>query len=622
MKYQYLDKIFSPKDLRELPASEMPRLAEEIRDFLVSSVTRSGGHLASNLGVVELSMALHRVFDTPSDRIVWDVGHQSYVHKLLTGRRERFDTLRAPGGLSGFTKRSESEFDPFGAGHSSTSVSAAIGLSRADALQGSPSYTVAVMGDGAFTGGMVHEALNNIQSDLRLIIVLNENEMSISRNIGAFARYMARIRSSRSYHRVKRNTASILKRIPLIGAPLFRLVRWVKKSFKNLLYHSNYFEELGLFYLGPIDGNDYQLVERALTVAKQKGEPVVVHVRTRKGKGYAPAEQDPSSYHSIYPDKTGAETFSSVFGQELASMADADPKIVAVTAAMGVGTGLEAFSERHKDRYFDVGIAEQHAVTFSAGLAAGGMKPYAAIYSTFLQRAYDSILHDIALQGLPVRLMIDRAGLAPSDGATHHGIFDVAFLSHIPGIEIFAPATLSSLRAVMRETAESPSPLAIRYPSGGEAEELRATFFQAPPVAPWVRSVGDTAPDAVIVTYGQIAREALSARRELAEKGIRARVLLLEQLSPYACVAERLKGLLPQNRPVIFLEEAIKEGGAGMLLASKLTELGVISPLKTAVLAISESFADPSETKELYRFAGIDSASVVRAVEQFTARER
>ncbi len=617
MKYRYLNQISSPADLRRLPKSELPALAEEIRDFLVGSAWKSGGHLASNLGVVELTLALHRVFDTPSDRIVWDVGHQSYVHKLLTGRRDQFDALRTPGGLSGFTKRSESEYDPFGAGHSSTSVSAAIGLARADALAGKENYTVAVIGDGAFTGGMVHEALNNIEKDLRLIIVLNENEMSISRNIGSFARYIARIRSLRGYHRVKKNTVSALNRIPLIGKPIFRLIRAVKRGFKNLLYHSNYFEELGLFYLGPLDGNDYRLTERALKAAKAKGEPVVVHLRTKKGKGYAPAENDPRGYHSIYPAKEACETFSVRFGDTLANMAETDPRIVAVTAAMGVGTGLEAFAERHKERYFDVGIAEEHAVTFSAGLAAAGMRPYAAIYSTFLQRAYDSILHDIALQKLPVRLMIDRAGLAHADGATHHGIFDVAFLSHIPGIAIYTPPTLAALRAVMQETANSDFPLAIRYPSGGENAELSGIFYADGDLSMrGVRSDGEENPDIVLITYGQIAAEAVRAKRELAKSGIRLRILLLEQLSPYSLTSGRIAELLPENIPIIFLEEGIREGGAAMLLSSELCEMRVADPTRIAILAIRQSFADPSEPTDLLAYVGIDAAAVVRTAKR------
>ena len=622
MEHQLLNKISSPEDLRCLPRQRMTALASEIRDFLVTGVAEKGGHLASNLGVVELSIALHRVFDSPRDHIIWDVGHQSYVHKLLTGRKERFDELRTPGGLSGFTKRSESEHDPFGAGHSSTSVSAAIGFARADALAGRDRYTVAVIGDGAFTGGMVHEALNNIEQDLKLIIVLNENEMSISRNIGAFSRYMANIRSSRSYNRVKRNTVSLLHRIPLIGNPLFRLIRWIKKGFKNLIYHSNYFEELGLFYLGPIDGNDYADTERALLAAKTKGEPVVVHLRTKKGKGYQPAESDPRSYHSVSPCASAQENFSATFGDELAKMADGDDAIVAVTAAMGVGTGLECFAGQHPDRYFDVGIAEEHAVTFSAGLAAAGMRPYAAIYSTFLQRAYDNILHDIALQNLGVHLMIDRAGLSKADGATHHGIFDVAFLSHIPSVRIYAPAALGSLRSVMRATRDERSVVAIRYPNKGDDPAILDTFYpDRDYTLRSVRSDGEEDPHAILITYGAIAAEAISAKKILSERGIRLRILLLEALKPYGETAEHLRPLLPSGIPVVFLEEGIRDGGAAMLLADRLREIGALSDVGCKILAIDDHFANPDRPCDLLQYAGIDKMSIVSAVCQLLHTE-
>ncbi len=615
MEYQYLNGISSPEDLRSLPRQKMPELASEIRDFLVTGVAEKGGHLASNLGVVELSIALHRVFDSPRDHIIWDVGHQSYVHKILTGRKERFDELRVPGGLSGFTRRSESEHDPFGAGHSATSVSAAIGFARADALAGRDRYTVAVIGDGAFTGGMVHEALNNIEDDLKLIIVLNENEMSISRNIGSFARYMANIRSSRSYNRVKRNTVSFLKRVPLIGKPLFRFIRWIKKSFKNLIYHSNYFEELGLFYLGPIDGNDYAVTERALRAAKGKGEPVVVHLRTKKGKGYEPAESDPRSYHSVSPDAAEQENFSAVFGDELAKMADEDKNIVAVTAAMGIGTGLECFANRHPNRYFDVGIAEEHAVTFSAGLAAAGMRPYAAIYSTFLQRAYDNILHDIALQNLAVHLMIDRAGLSKADGATHHGIFDVAFLSHIPSVKIYAPATLGSLRSIMRATRGEDGVVAIRYPNKIDHPAILDTFYPNRDYDAFgVRSDGEENPHAVLVTYGSIVSEALSAKKLLAEKGIRLRIVLLETLKPYDLTAERLISFLPENIPLVLLEEGVRNGGAAMLLSDRLRAIGRLSDAGYRILAIDDHFANPGERCDLLQYAGIDRTAIASAV--------
>ena len=609
-----LDRISSPEDLRKIQEKEIPQLAGEIRDYLVETVLKTGGHLASNLGVVELTIALHRVFDTPNDRLIFDVGHQSYVHKLLTGRRDRFDSLRTPGGLSGFTKREESEYDPFGAGHSSTSISAALGFAEADRLQGRDVFTVAVIGDGAFTGGMVHEALNNCRKDLKLVIVLNENEMSISRNIGAFARHIAKIRTSKRYRRAKKDTQSILRHIPLIGRGIYHAVRGIKKAIKNLMYSSNYFEELGLYYIGPVDGNDYGAVERALIAAKEQGEPALVHVRTVKGKGYPEAEADPRSFHSIHTGEQPDRTFSRAFGEWLTREGEKDPRVVAVTAAMGVSTGLEPFAERFPDRYTDVGIAEEHAMTYSAGLAAGGLLPYVTVYSTFLQRAYDNVLHDVALQGLPVRVIIDRAGLAKSDGPTHHGIFDVAFLSHVPGIKLFAPVTFGSLCAILDLTKEERGPVAVRYPNAGEDPAVTSTFFADGNYgAPFVRSDGEKDPAAVIVSYGGLISEALKAKELLAEKGIRVSVILTEQLKPYDETAKELAVLLPSGVPVVFAEEGIFDGGASMILTERLREI-LDPPPPVRVLAIRDGFASPETPCDLLASLGLDASGIADAV--------
>ena len=410
--YPYLSRVNTPDDLKTLSQDELTALSAEIRDFLVKRVSINGGHLASNLGVVELTLAIHRVFSTPKDHLIFDVGHQSYVHKLLTGRRDRFETLRRGGGLSGFPKRSESEHDCFGAGHSSTSLSAALGFAESDRLAGSDAYTVCVFGDGAYTGGMIHEALNNCSRKLRLIIIINENEMSISKNIGRFARNLSRLRSSRGYFRTKSATATLLGKIPLLGRPLVNLIRNIKIAFKNMLYGSNYFENLGLYYLGPIDGNDEAAVERLLQEAKTTKQSCIIHVKTKKGKGYAPAETYPDLFHGVSPSKSTVpegNSFSQEMGETLCKMAEENPKICAITAAMADGTGLTGFAEAYPNRFFDVGIAEEHAVTFAAGMAANGYRPVAAIYSTFLQRAYDNILHDVALQRLPVVFAVDSA---------------------------------------------------------------------------------------------------------------------------------------------------------------------------------------------------------------------
>ncbi len=612
-KYPLLCRIDTPEDLRALPETELPALAREIRAFLLEKIPVSGGHLASNLGVVELTLALHRIFDTPNDRIIFDVGHQSYVHKLLTGRRREFDTLRTPGGLSGFTRRAESEYDPFGAGHSSTSLSAALGFAYADRMEGKDNFTVAVVGDGAYTGGMIHEALNNVERDMRLIVVLNENEMSISRNIGGFARYIARIRNSRNYRRAKKLTITALRHLPLIGRPLFRLFRGIKQMLKNHLYSSNYFEELGLYYFGPVDGNDYEAVSYLLQKAKEQNESVILHIRTQKGKGYAPAEERPDIYHSVYTGYTAGETFPETAGETLLSLAEEDPHVVAVTAAMREGTGLSEFFRRFPGRAFDVGIAEEHALTFAAGLAAAGEKPYVAVYSTFLQRAYDSLIHDIALQGLPVRILVDRAGLAGADGPTHHGIFDVSFLSVIPGMTLYAPATRAGLRAVLRDTQDAASPVAVRYENRTDIPEVLSRFypegdFSAYGVRPDYRTP-EEACDGVILTYGAIISEALSAAAVLRAEGKKIGVLLLEMLAPYDALAARVQPLLPKGAPLLFLEEGVYDGGAGMLLYDRLRERGVDGRMR--VLAIRGNFACPDTPVPLRSYCHIAAEDVI-----------
>lgn len=620
-KYKILDKINSPDDLKKVDEKDMEELAEEVRDFLIENVSVTGGHLASNLGVVELSLALHRVFSTPKDHIIFDVGHQSYIHKMITGRKELFHTLRKPGGLSGFEKRSESEHDCFGTGHSSTSVSAAIGIAEADRLRGdNDRFTVAVVGDGAFTGGMIHEALNNCDPHLRLIIVINENEMSISKNIGHFAENLSRIRISRGYAKTKRFTRRVLSRIPLVGKGLSRLVTSVKKSVKNAVYKSNYFEDMGLYYIGPLDGNNYVQVENALYNAKEQGENVIVHIKTQKGKGFEPAEKDPSGYHSMAcPAKKcqNGPTFSEVFGRKLTEMANGDERICAITAAMCDGTGLCAFKDKHPERFFDVGIAEPHALTFAAGLAAEGMRPVAAIYSTFLQRGYDNIIHDIALQSLPVTICIDRAGLNASDGATHHGIFDVAFLSEIPGMTIYTPVTSKTLEKSLEEAIASGKPAAIRYASGREDPDIVKAFYgDGEPRNLGLRSdmPQNKKPDILIVTYGRIVKEAMKAKDELQKLGKNCGILLLEKLKPYGETAERVAAYLPEKDGlVLFLEEEIRAGGMGMMLCDELDRRGLLDGIRHKILALDDDFAIPERDEPIFDTAGVSAENILKA---------
>ncbi len=612
-----LNKIQSPDDVKALPAEELPVLAEEIRQFLVDRVSVTGGHLASNLGVVELSIALARVFSTPHDHIIWDVGHQSYVHKLLTGRREQFDTLRQSGGLSGFTKRGESEHDCFGAGHSSTSVSAALGFAEADRLDGSDAYSVAIVGDGAFTGGMIHEALNNCANNLKLIIIMNENEMSISKNIGHFAENLSKIRSRERYFLTKQATAKVLNAIPLVGKHLFGGLKRLKRLLKNQLYGSNYFEKMGLYYLGPVDGNDMAAVEEILRVAKEQTGSVIVHLKTKKGKGYAPAEENPDRFHSLPSAADSVRCgFSAAFGEELCRLAATDSRICAVTAAMCEGTGLSDFRRQFPERFFDVGIAEEHAVTFSAGLAAGGKRPFAAIYSTFLQRAYDNVIHDVALQDLPVCLCIDRAGFNPADGVTHNGIFDVAFLSEIPGVTIYTPATYEGLRLSLRAALAGDTPSAIRYPRGEEEPVILSHFYaDGEPTDIGVRSdfSAEDRPDVVIVTHGRITVEAIAAKEMLARDGIRVGILLAEFLKPYDRLAREVAKYLTEGTALLTLEEEIRAGGMGMLLIDELSRMERL-PQRHAILALDGGFGNQTKNESIYRSTGLDTPHIAETI--------
>lgn len=608
MSRELLNKVNSIETLKALPIKEIPMLCSEIREFLIENVERTGGHLGSNLGATELSLAIHRVFDSPKDHIIFDVGHQSYVHKMFTGRRERFDTLRKTGGLSGFTKMSESEHDAFGAGHSSTSVSAALGYAEADKIKGSDAYTVAVLGDGAYTGGMVHEALNNCTPDLKLIIILNENGMSISVNKGRFASHLSRVRMSRGYRGWKRGTKSILAHIPIIGKPIQKLLTFIKTRIKNLLYSPNYFEDLGLYYIGPIDGNNYKKVEAALEDAKQLGKCVVVHLKTEKGKGYENAESAPDKLHSIGKKAPDTVTFHSQFADKLLALAKRDEKIVAVTPAMGIGTGLDIFGEKIPERYFDVGIAEEHALTFSAGLAAAKMKPYIAIYSTFLQRAYDSVLHDIALQSLPVKIFIDRASLAKSDGATHHGIFDVSLLSNIPGMTILSPISYSALELAIEYADGLSTPVAVRYPNASESELVRAEFYSGD-----IDKIGikanfspEDSVEFVFITYGSITENVIKARDILRAEGKQVGIILIEMLKPYDKVAQMIFPYINSAKRIVFAEEGIRNGGAAMLFGDELKKKQFIPfDCEYVIAAIDDNFASPCTECDLYDFVGL-----------------
>ncbi len=606
MNYEILDNINSVSDVKALSNDHVKKLCDEIREFLIDKVGQSGGHLASNLGVVELSVALHRVFDSPEDHIIFDVGHQSYVHKILTGRRNDFDDLRAPGGLSGFTSRRESEHDPFGAGHSSTSISAALGFAESDKLRGKSNYTVAVVGDGAFTGGMIHEAINNCKPDLKLIVVLNENGMSISSNKGVFATYLSNFRASKRYINAKNNTRTILRHIPILGKPMAWCMFHIKELVKRLVYRTNYFEDLGFYYIGVIDGNDHKKVERALRKAKELGKCVFVHIKTKKGKGLAEAETSPEKFHSVATVGSDGSTFHSVFADALVDLAKEKDDVVAVTAAMGIGTGLSVFEQSYPDRYFDVGIAEPHALTFSAGLAANGMKPFTAIYSTFLQRGYDNVVHDIALQSLPVKMFIDRAGLAAADGATHHGIFDVAFLSQIPEVEIIAPLSYESLKESVNYAYNAVSPIAVRYPNSSESALINSHFVYSDKAA-GVKLDFDPQdpPRNIYLTYGAIAQNVIEAKRILSLKNVGAGIVLIERIKPYAPVVRFLHKIASDGSSFVYVEEGIKNGGAAMITRDMLIGDGVLNGVRFDIAAIDDNFANPSELCDIYDCVGL-----------------
>lgn len=615
--------VRSPEDVSAMSREDIPALCRKLRRVIIEQTRRTGGHLASNLGVVEMTVAIHRVFHAPVDHIVFDVGHQSYVHKLLTGRADAFWTLRTPGGLSGFPRRDESEYDAFGTGHASTSLSAALGLARAAKMSGSEAYTVVVLGDGALTGGMIHEALNNCESDLRLIVILNENEMSISKNEGRFARLLTKLRTSQGYSNTKSALERTLSHIPLVGEPVKNGLSQVKKGLKRVLYSNNYFESMGLNYFGPADGHDEALMEQLLRTAKQKGGCSIIHVKTIKGKGYPPAEQNPALYHGLASQGSKAEgaTFSETFGQALTDLAGQNERICAITAAMREGTGLVPFAAVHPDRFFDVGIAEEHAVTFAAGLSAGDYTPVVAVYSTFLQRSYDQILHDVALQSLPVLFAIDRAGLNAADGLTHHGIYDVAFLSDIPAMEIWHPLTTESLRSRLTSllTDGLSVPTAIRYHSGGDSEEIMALAARMTPLSDGLFADFDVEhpPKTVVVTHG---RETIQALRAIEACGESVGLVVAEKLRPATALTDALVAMAEKGvSKLVLCEEGIRSGGFAMTLATDLaTRIPKNQMPILRIVAIDNDHVtpDPKVGESIFDATGIGEKDILRAIQE------
>lgn len=564
-EYQILDKIGSPDDLRYLTDGELQKLCAEIREVIVDTVSKNGGHLASNLGTVELTVAMLKAFPRVEDKIVWDVGHQCYTHKILTGRFHEIGTIRTEGGIAGFPKRSESPYDAFNAGHSSTSISAAYGIAQAKELKGEDGYTIAVIGDGALTGGLAYEGLNNAgRFRKNFIVVLNDNKMSISRNVGSMARYLTGIRIKPAYLRVKSRVEKALIHTPVVGNPIRKILQRSKSNLRKMVYKDTLFDDMGFTYYGPVEGHNFEELENAFNAAKNVKGPVLVHVVTTKGKGYQYAEDDPKNFHGIssFDVETGEpissrEGFSNVFGEKLCEMAYSDKRICAITAAMKSATGLIDFSRQYKERFFDVGIAEEHAVTFAGGLAAGGMLPIFAVYSTFLQRSLDQIIHDIAIQKLHVILAIDRAGIVGEDGETHQGVFDVALLNSIPGAVIYSPSYFDELRRDMQTAAYTNSGIvAVRYPRGGEL--YRPADFK------WDKKTfdfyGNPNAQTLLITYGRLFSYACLAKERLFKKGIDLCILKLGRIKP---IPKEAITQAMRFSYIFFFEEGMATGGVG-----------------------------------------------------------
>ncbi len=611
-RWPLLSRIDSPQDLRALAASELGAVCAELRDYLIHTVATRGGHFAAGLGTVELAVALHHVFDTPEDRLVWDVGHQAYPHKVLTGRRDRLGTIKQKDGLAPFPTRAESPYDTFGVGHSSTSISAALGMAVAAQQQGSARRVVAVIGDGAMTAGQAFEALNNagaLKADL--LVVLNDNDMSISENVGALSNYLARILSSRKYAALRETGKKALRRMP----NAWELARRSEAYMKGMVLPGGLFEELGFNYIGPIDGHDIGALVTTLRNQRLLKGPQFLHVVTRKGKGYAPAEADPITWHgpgafdpasgTIFKEKSAGPTFSQVFGDWLCDMAAQDPKIVAITPAMREGSGLVEFSRRFPERYFDVAIAEQHAVTFAAGLACEGLKPVVAIYSTFLQRAYDQLVHDVAVQNLPVVFAIDRAGLVGSDGATHQGAYDISFLRCIPNIVLMAPADEDECRQMLYTGTTLSGPSAVRYPRGvGDGTPPVAQMSTLPVGRGVIRREGGSG--LALLVFGTLLSPAL----KLAER-LDATVVNMRFIKPLDL--DLLLAIAARHSALVTLEENAVAGGAGAAIAEALAAAGVMIPLQ--LIGIPDAFIEHGSRNDCLVAAGLDPVGLARHIE-------
>ncbi len=619
--YALLNRIEKPEDVKALTVRELEQLASELRHFIIDTVSQNGGHLAPNLGTVELTLALYSVFSFPGDKLVWDVGHQAYTHKILTGRRDAFKTLRKKGGITGFPNRSESVYDAFGVGHASTSISAALGMALARDARGEKNQVIAVIGDGALTGGESFEALNNA-GDLgtKLIVILNDNEMSIDANVGAMSEYLSRIRIAPQYARAKRDMGSLLMSIPHIGDKVYKTASHLKDGVRSVLVPGSLFEEMGFHYIGPIDGHNIGLLEEVLASAKEMEGPVLIHIHTVKGKGYKPAEQAPDKFHGVgcFDPSTGksakkagcAPSYTSVFSKALIELAKDRPDILAITAAMPSGTGLKAFGQAYPKRFFDVGIAEEHAMTLAAGMAAAGMHPVIALYSTFAQRAYDQLIHDVCLQNLPVTLCLDRAGLVGEDGPTHHGVFDLSYLRQMPNMCVMAPKDEEELRHMLATAIAIEGPAAVRYPRGAGLGVPLTDSLETLPVgkAEVLQEEGNIA----FLAVGTMVEKAKEAAAILKEEGIEAAVVNMRFIKPLD--TELLGEMARTKRLLITAEENVLAGGFGSAVAEYLADHGIEVPLLR--FGIPDRFIEQGTRRELLSLIGLQPEEMAERIRE------
>ena len=605
--------INSPADIKGLSIDQLVKLSGEIREFLVDTVSNTGGHLASNLGVIELTIALHLVFNTPYDKIVWDVGHQSYVHKILTGRKGKFNTLRQLNGISGFPKTNESEHDCFNTGHSSTSVSAAVGMARARDLKKEDNAVIAVIGDGALTGGMAFEALNDAgRSPNNLIVILNDNEMSIDKNVGALSGCLNRIRTQPIYFKVKKDFDLLLNKIPAIGKKLSKTIDKAKGTIKYLMLPGMFFEELGFKYIGPVNGHDISELKKVLAKAKEMEGPILIHAVTQKGKGYLHAENSPHIFHGISPfdvetgelKKINAKDYSAVFGESMVEIARNDEKVVAITAAMPHGTGLEEFSTEFPERFFDVGIAEQHAITFAAGLASEGIKPVIAVYSSFLQRAYDQVIHDVCMPKLPVVFAIDRAGVVGNDGETHHGLFDLSFLSHIPNMTVMAPKDFQELRQMLKFAVEFGGPIALRYPRG-HAKDMGTDEIQ--PIEYGKAELIQHGNDITIAACGRMVHVAYKVAKEIIKFGMNADVINVRFVKPLD--EDLILASAKKTKKIVTIEDNVLTGGLGSAIM-QLINKNELSDVCLKMFGYPDEFIQQGNVDELDNLYGMDYKAI------------